>query len=95
MSHLPTPNQPSTNFLEDLIPSASRKRVYALFGLVGFLLAAIMVAMMAVTEELPPVWLIVSVTVYNFSTPFFSALATANAVPTGEEAIKIVEEEEL
>jgi hypothetical protein len=85
---LPQPNQPRTNFLEDLIPATQRKRVYALYGLVGFLLGALALAYAAVSQELPPTWVIISVVIYNFASPFFSALATANAVPTGNEAIK-------
>lgn len=88
MSHLPSPNQPRTNFLVDLIPATQRKRAYAVHGLVGFLIGALFLAVAAIQQGLPPNWLIIAVVVYNFSSPFFNALATANTVPTGGEAVE-------
>lgn len=91
--NVPAAQQPSTSFLVDLIPAAQRRRVYALFGLVGFLLFVFTASWAAISQELPPTWLIVLTVAHNASTPFFSALATANAVPTGAEAVKIENEQ--
>ena len=76
----------SSNFLVDLIPAHQRKQVYAVFGLIGALLALVTTVMAAITQSVPPEWLIGLTVGYNFLTPFFSALASANATPTGSEA---------
>lgn len=79
-----TPQNPSNGFMTDLIPPGKRKIAYALFGLVGFLLGALVVAYASINQELPPTWLIVATAVYNFSVPFFSALAGGNVSSEGE-----------
>ena len=93
MSNNLVPIQPSEGLLTDLVPVTHRKRVYALFGLVGLLLGATFVGFLAANDmklEAIPQWLTVAVAVYLFLTPFFSKLATDNAVPVGEEAIELV-----
>lgn len=86
MSQSTLPPNVSTGFLVDLVPVKHRKRVYAGFGAVGAILGILTAAFAAVTEDMPPSWLVGAIVVYTFITPFFSALATANAVPTGTEA---------
>lgn len=86
MSQSALPPNVSTGFLVDLVPVKHRKRVYAGFGAVGAILGILTAAFAAVTEDMPPSWLVGAIVVYTFITPFFSALATANAVPTGSEA---------
>lgn len=86
MSNLPAvPIQ--QGFLVDLVPAAQRKRVYAAYGLVGFLIGALTAGFAAVNQAMPPNWLVIALVVYTFSGPAFSALAGANAVPTGGEAL--------
>lgn len=93
MSTNVVPIQPSEGFLTDLVPVTQRKRVYALFGLVGFILGCIFVGFLAAVrgniEDIPS-WIIVANAVYLFATPFFSKLARDNAVPVGEEAIEVI-----
>lgn len=84
---------PSTSILVDIIPFRFRKIVYSLFGLVGLVIAVIVTVFLLPalgnSEEDVPAWLVIIVTVYMYLTPFFSALATSNAVPTGGEAIAL------
>lgn len=73
------PNQPSSsNPLYDLIPATQRKRVYAIFGLIGLILGAIVVGWTAVKHGDIPDWVTISVVVYNFLGVPFGALAAAN-----------------
>jgi len=94
MSSNLVPIQPPENILTDLVPVNKRKRVYAAFGLVGFLIGALVVGFFAakgeVSAEALPTWLVVAIAVYGFATPFFSKLARDNAVPVGHEAEVIV-----
>jgi hypothetical protein len=71
-----TPVLPDENPIEALIPAKTRPYIYAVFGLVGIILGAISVGLLAHGKL--PEWAAIATVVYNFLAPFFSALATAH-----------------
>jgi uncharacterized membrane protein YhhN len=79
---VPVPS--SSNPLTDIVPASQRRRVYAIFGLVGLIAGAVQIAFLAIDPDLP-LWLNISIAVYNFLALPMSALATSNAVPVNKE----------
>jgi hypothetical protein len=71
------PETPNENPLADAILNAkTRSVVYALFGMIGLVLGAIAIALIAVDKA--PQWYVITAAVYNFLSPFFSGLARSN-----------------
>lgn len=85
MSHFPSVNPPATGFLVNLLTVNQRKVAYKAHQFVGFSLYVLTVVLVAMEQGLPPKWFLVVAAVYAAISPFFTVLADANAVPTGDE----------
>lgn len=84
----PTPTPASSNPLYDLVPANQRRRVYAIFALLGLIAGAVQIAFLAIDPDLPT-WLNVSIVVYNFLSVPFGALAASNT-PSPENPVVVV-----
>jgi hypothetical protein len=80
-----TPQPSTSNPLYDLIPGNQRRRVYAVFALVGLIAGAVQVGFLAADPNLP-LWLNISIVVYNFLAAPFGALAASN-IPSPERQL--------
>ena len=84
----PQPVPASSNPLYDLVPASQRRRVYAIFALVGLIATAVQLAFLAIDPNLP-MWLNISIVVYNFLAVPFGALAASNT-PSPENPVVVV-----
>lgn len=62
--------------LTDILPAATRKRVYAVYALVGVVLGAVQVAYLNLAGQ--PQWLTVALAVYGFLGTALGVTAAAN-----------------
>lgn len=83
-SLVPTPS--SSNPLTDIVPASQRRRVYAIFGLIGLIAGAVQIAFLAMDPNLP-LWLNITIAVYNFLALPMGALASSNATPINKELL--------
>lgn len=65
------------SFLTEIIPARYRRKVYAWYGIIGSLLAAVTGAVIVVTQDVP-LWLAAFTAFYNGLTLLFGQLAKAN-----------------
>lgn len=77
----PDPNEVQ-NAISELLPLKARKKLYALFILLGVVIAVIYAAF-AVTQNTPPMWLVIVTAVYGVLQGFQSLIARSNVGAAG------------
>lgn len=70
-----------SDFLDDIIPAAARKKVYAVFALIGVILGAVQVAYASIASSGQPAWLTAALAVYAFLGGALGLTARANTDP--------------
>jgi hypothetical protein len=70
--------------LTDILPAAARKKVYAIYALVGVVLGALQVAYLNIAGQ--PQWLTVALAVYGFLGTALGATAASNTPAVKRDA---------
>lgn len=75
---LPSVPQGSEEALQTLIPASKRKYVYAVFALLGLVIACVVFGLMINDSDHVPKWALIATGIWNFLSAPFGVLAGSN-----------------